>query len=151
MLRNCLIGIYGTSALLTGYGIWKTHVQNPEISVTSMIMVFIIITPLYPIDVACHLVYKSPRIIKKAYHLVYKSPRIISLKIDEWLWLCTPRVCANVECKICTINTVEVLFTPCNHVLSCKKCAANLSNCPVCRKEIGGKIDFYIAWNKKAT
>lgn len=44
------------------------------------------------------------------------------------------------SCVICFENQIEAVFLPCRHVLTCMKCAVNLSQCCACRVEIT-KID----------
>lgn len=49
----------------------------------------------------------------------------------------------NVECKICMDEEVGVVFLPCGHLLSCVMCAPAITNCPLCRKEIRSKCEFF--------
>lgn len=43
----------------------------------------------------------------------------------------------HLMCKICFNMSIEVLFMPCRHLISCHKCASRLQGrCPVCRNEI---------------
>ncbi|CAG2255140.1 BIRC7_8 [Mytilus edulis] len=46
-------------------------------------------------------------------------------------------------CKVCYKNTLEVIFYPCKHVCCCKECGDKLSNCPVCREVIRGKLQLF--------
>ncbi|KAH9489624.1 Baculoviral IAP repeat-containing protein 7-B [Bulinus truncatus] len=43
------------------------------------------------------------------------------------------------ECKICLDKSVEIVFLPCGHLVSCTECAAALTLCPICRQEIQGR------------
>lgn len=36
------------------------------------------------------------------------------------------------ECKICFDDLVSTVFLPCGHCMSCKKCAAEFTKCPLC-------------------
>lgn len=49
------------------------------------------------------------------------------------------------RCKICFEEKLDVLFIPCNHIITCSKCSSKLSQCPVCREDIVGSITVYIA------
>ncbi|XP_060551214.1 E3 ubiquitin-protein ligase MYLIP-like [Ruditapes philippinarum] len=44
------------------------------------------------------------------------------------------------RCKICLDRQMEVTFLPCGHLVCCFVCAANIRNCPFCRKKISGTI-----------
>ena len=37
-------------------------------------------------------------------------------------------------CKICFDQDMDVLFVPCNHLICCSSCSANLPHCPLCRQ-----------------
>lgn len=37
------------------------------------------------------------------------------------------------KCKICWDEEIQVLFIPCGHLNSCKKCASKIYKCPLCR------------------
>lgn len=52
-----------------------------------------------------------------------------------------------VVCKICLEKEVEVLFLPCNHLVSCQGCKKQLTQkeCPLCRAAYQGTIRVYFA------
>jgi len=47
-------------------------------------------------------------------------------------------------CKICYTNTVNLVFLPCAHSVSCMSCAQRLSNCPFCREPITSRFRIYL-------
>lgn len=51
-----------------------------------------------------------------------------------------------VVCKICLEKEVEVLFLPCNHLVSCQGCKERLAQkkCPFCRDTYQATIRVYI-------
>lgn len=53
----------------------------------------------------------------------------------------------NEQCTICCVNKKCVLFTPCNHLVSCSECSQNILNnngtCPVCRVDITNLVPVY--------
>lgn len=51
----------------------------------------------------------------------------------------------NVECKICMSEEVGVVFLPCGHLLSCVFCAPAISQCPLCRVEIRGRVRTFLS------
>lgn len=52
-----------------------------------------------------------------------------------------------VMCKICLEKEVEVLFLPCNHLVSCQSCNERLTQkiCPFCRDTYQATIRVYLA------
>jgi hypothetical protein len=36
------------------------------------------------------------------------------------------------ECKICFDDLVSIVFLPCGHCMSCKKCSTTFTKCPMC-------------------
>lgn len=48
-------------------------------------------------------------------------------------------------CKICCERVRDVCFYPCGHVFACAKCAAELSKCPMCRKNFKTITRLYYA------
>ena len=66
----------------------------------------------------------------------------------SWLWISNdtkqlilhPKVNndngTNNECRICLVNSNEVVFFPCLHMVCCNSCTLQLKLCPICRKEI---------------
>lgn len=47
-------------------------------------------------------------------------------------------------CKICYQNSIELVFLPCGHSVSCLSCAQRLDACPCCRAIITTRIRTYI-------
>jgi Zinc finger, C3HC4 type (RING finger) len=50
----------------------------------------------------------------------------------------------NFKCIICQ-NDLEVLFKPCMHLCTCKKCSEKLGKCPICDKKIISKVIIHIS------
>ena len=54
-------------------------------------------------------------------------------------------------CKFCLEEEVQMVFIPCGHTVSCQECAQRLTDekppnqrkCPVCRKNIEGKVRLF--------
>lgn len=51
----------------------------------------------------------------------------------------------NVECKICMSEEVGVVFLPCGHLLACVYCASAISQCPLCRETIRGRVRTFLS------
>jgi baculoviral IAP repeat-containing protein 2/3 len=51
----------------------------------------------------------------------------------------------NVECKICMAEEIGVVFLPCGHLLSCVYCAPALTQCPLCRETIRGRVRTFLS------
>lgn len=49
-------------------------------------------------------------------------------------------------CKICYSLDMSILFRPCGHLLTCRSCADQLSNCPICRCPIFEKIRAFVSF-----
>ncbi|XP_055623494.1 death-associated inhibitor of apoptosis 2 [Toxorhynchites rutilus septentrionalis] len=49
------------------------------------------------------------------------------------------------ECKICMADEVGVVFCPCGHLVSCVQCAPAVTNCPVCRAAIKGRVRTFLS------
>ena len=49
-------------------------------------------------------------------------------------------------CKICYSLDMCILFRPCGHLLTCRSCADQLSNCPICRCPIFEKIRAFVSF-----
>lgn len=52
-----------------------------------------------------------------------------------------------VVCKVCFEKEVEVLFLPCNHLVSCQGCKEQLTQkkCPLCRDTYQATTRVYLA------
>ncbi|XP_033118158.1 baculoviral IAP repeat-containing protein 7-like [Anneissia japonica] len=48
-------------------------------------------------------------------------------------------------CKICMDNEINVLFTPCGHLVACEQCARSIQICPICRMPIKTCIKTYLS------
>ncbi|XP_033098546.1 baculoviral IAP repeat-containing protein 7-like [Anneissia japonica] len=48
-------------------------------------------------------------------------------------------------CKICMDNEINVLFTPCGHLVACEQCARSIQICPICRIPIKTCIKTYLS------
>ncbi|XP_034398635.1 E3 ubiquitin-protein ligase XIAP isoform X1 [Cyclopterus lumpus] len=49
------------------------------------------------------------------------------------------------QCKICMDRDIVIVFIPCGHLVTCKKCSESLVKCPICCGAITQKIQTYIA------
>jgi hypothetical protein len=51
-------------------------------------------------------------------------------------------VAKSITCVVCLVNKVQILTTPCNHMVTCGECYSRLeqSKCPFCRTKIEQKI-----------
>lgn len=52
---------------------------------------------------------------------------------------------SRLTCKVCLQEELSVLFLPCRHLVSCTSCAAKVTTCPTCRREIKATIEAYIS------
>lgn len=50
----------------------------------------------------------------------------------------------NGICKICYTNSIQLVFLPCGHSVSCLSCAQRLYNCPCCRATITTRIRTFL-------
>ena len=48
-------------------------------------------------------------------------------------------------CRVCLNDKRCILFMPCRHLLTCKKCSKKLKACPVCREQIYATIFVFSA------
>lgn len=53
-----------------------------------------------------------------------------------------------LKCKICQVEEVQVLLSPCNHLVCCQNCVPNLpqDRCPICARIIQSTIMGFFAW-----
>ncbi|XP_068442335.1 E3 ubiquitin-protein ligase XIAP [Clinocottus analis] len=49
------------------------------------------------------------------------------------------------QCKICMDRDISIVFIPCRHLATCKKCSDSLVKCPICCLAITQKIQTFIA------
>jgi hypothetical protein len=68
----------------------------------------------------------------KRIHMAENTP-------EEFLELVTilgePSPATDFTCKVCMEENCTILFLPCRHLCSCKKCVKALTKCPICRCE----------------
>lgn len=46
-------------------------------------------------------------------------------------------------CKVCMDNDISIVFIPCGHLVTCKKCSDSVEKCPICCADIIQKIKTY--------
>jgi len=46
-------------------------------------------------------------------------------------------------CVVCADSEIHVVLLPCRHRCLCRTCAPVLKKCPICRKEIGDRIETF--------
>lgn len=79
--------------------------------------------------------------------------RIRELEQGElWKRMCemereNQRLSQRLKCKICQVEEVQVLFSPCNHLVCCQNCVPNLpqKRCPICARIIQSTIMGFFA------
>jgi predicted RNA-binding protein with RPS1 domain len=49
----------------------------------------------------------------------------------------------NIHCCICFVKRRKTLLMPCKHLALCKECSRKISECPMCRSRVEGKIEVY--------
>ncbi|XP_066570775.1 E3 ubiquitin-protein ligase XIAP isoform X2 [Amia ocellicauda] len=49
------------------------------------------------------------------------------------------------QCKICMDRDIAVVFIPCGHLVTCKRCSESVSKCPICCAQILQKVKTYIS------
>ena len=47
-------------------------------------------------------------------------------------------------CTVCVENEVEIMFIPCHHLMVCADCAAGVTRCPYCRRDIAGSVRVFM-------
>lgn len=47
-------------------------------------------------------------------------------------------------CKICYDNVIDILITPCNHLILCSECYDKIDKCPICNKENINFLKIYM-------
>ena len=66
---------------------------------------------------------------------------VVRVKADE------PQRCMRCEertCKVCLKEEACMMFDPCGHLSTCKKCSTDLNECPICRKKIEKKNQAFV-------
>lgn len=77
------------------------------------------------------IVSQKERTIEEQKNIIQKQDTMIHKLKDEKQLLSDQRLC-----KICYNEDIQVLPIPCGHLTSCRGCASNTHECPVCRKRI---------------
>lgn len=49
------------------------------------------------------------------------------------------------DCKICFEKRIDIVLTPCGHVVVCDGCSKDLKNCPVCRNNVVKAVKMFKA------
>lgn len=52
---------------------------------------------------------------------------------------------SRILCAVCLDTHREVMFQPCGHIVCCRRCAGSLTECPLDRRRIDGKVEFKMA------
>jgi hypothetical protein len=52
-----------------------------------------------------------------------------------------------IVCVVCMSNKINVLFTPCNHLITCNECSKKIKKCCVCQEKIKGKMKVFTPFN----
>lgn len=47
------------------------------------------------------------------------------------------------RCNVCMDRMKDMVLLPCRHVCSCQRCAARLTNCPICRTRISSVMKIF--------
>lgn len=77
------------------------------------------------------IISQKERTIEEQKRIIQKQDTMIHKLKDEKQLLSDQRLC-----KICYNEELQVLPIPCGHLTSCRGCASNTHECPVCRKRI---------------
>lgn len=77
------------------------------------------------------IVSQKERTIEEQKRIIQKHVILIHKLKDEKQLLSDQRLC-----KICCSEEIRVFPIPCGHLTSCRNCASNTHECPVCRKRI---------------
>ncbi|KAJ8027423.1 Baculoviral IAP repeat-containing protein 7-B [Holothuria leucospilota] len=48
------------------------------------------------------------------------------------------------RCTVCMSKNIGVLFSPCNHLVTCTDCGSKMNVCPVCRRKVRKRINAYL-------
>lgn len=49
------------------------------------------------------------------------------------------------DCKICFVAKIDVVLTPCGHLVVCNECSNGLNSCPICRQHVSKAIKMFKA------
>lgn len=55
-----------------------------------------------------------------------------------------PHNSLSVNCRLCLINEINIVFLPCRHASLCNICAATFTECPRCRSPIHERFDMHL-------
>ena len=48
-----------------------------------------------------------------------------------------------IACVACKENKIKIVFLPCKHSCCCISCSNKLISCPMCRRDINNRVEFY--------
>ena len=48
------------------------------------------------------------------------------------------------QCIMCCKNDRTIMFSPCNHIISCNDCGYKVAKCPSCRRAVASRIKVYL-------
>ncbi|XP_033112436.1 baculoviral IAP repeat-containing protein 3-like [Anneissia japonica] len=46
-------------------------------------------------------------------------------------------------CKVCLNLPANIVFRPCNHLVTCEECGRKLNSCPICREKVKDRIKIF--------
>jgi hypothetical protein len=85
------------------------------------------------------------RIIKQKYNDIIKQNNINQMsKQNDNNQMSKQNDNNQILCVICMVDQKKILFLPCKHICSCKKCSEQMNECCICRQQIKEKIEIYI-------
>ena len=61
----------------------------------------------------------------------------------------TPADDSHKLCVVCLVEPADHVLLPCGHVCVCKRCAASVTTCPMCRADVSERKRVY--FNKEAS
>jgi hypothetical protein len=103
--------------------------------------------PTDPIDYFVSLFDPAPDAIKNLTSSDEEMPDVDILEeVSDKVKTDVKNLMIRSTCVICHINVRNIIFTPCNHLVSCTTCSknANMGNkCPICRKKFTSTIRVF--------
>jgi len=72
-------------------------------------------------------------------HMLTRTMSVITARIDSE----KKQINEKWACKICYEKEISVMLQPCHHAVTCGKCSASITLCPICRRTIGHRDPFY--------
>ena len=68
----------------------------------------------------------------------------VKLKTEnEHLLSINKKIIDTNRCNVCYTNPKNRIIIPCGHYTSCNDCLSKLTDCPICRNHIIGKLNVY--------